>query len=325
MIVSDILYGSFEVESVIEELISTKAVQRLKNIHMAGPAYLANPLWNETRYEHSIGVMLLIRKLGGSIEEQIAGLLHDISHTAFSHTVDIAMRIKEENYHELIKEKVIEQSDIVMILEKYGFISDTILFDDSKFFLLEKELPSLCADRLDYTLREVHRYFDVDLEEIHNFINSLVIKENEICVDTIMQAEWFVEMYNKIVLDFFYDPLNVISNTIMSDVISYAIKHDIFGEDELLLDDYQLYDVLSQTKDEFIDAQLNRFNHPFKFKIVTKNDKYTMHLKTKPRIIDPMVYQGGLKVHSSHLSKKIFDIKSQAILKSGYGIYLMVS
>ena len=35
-----------------------------------------NPNWNVSRYEHSIGVMLLIRLLGGRIEEQIAGSLN---------------------------------------------------------------------------------------------------------------------------------------------------------------------------------------------------------------------------------------------------------
>lgn len=98
ILVNDILYGNFIVEPVLEALINSKAVQRLKNVHMAGPAYLTNSLWNETRYEHSIGVMLLVRKLGGSIEEQAAALLHDVSHT-----VDVALSNKDENYHEIIK------------------------------------------------------------------------------------------------------------------------------------------------------------------------------------------------------------------------------
>lgn len=53
-----------------------------------------NKEWNVTRFDHSVGVMLLVKKLGGSVEEQIAGLLHDVSHTAFSHVVDYVLIIE---------------------------------------------------------------------------------------------------------------------------------------------------------------------------------------------------------------------------------------
>ncbi len=100
MIIYDDIYGEFEVEKVLEELIFSDPVQRLKGIHQGGASYLVNQKWNETRLDHSIGVMLLIRKLGGSLEEQIAGLLHDVSHTAFSHVIDFVFENKEEDYHE---------------------------------------------------------------------------------------------------------------------------------------------------------------------------------------------------------------------------------
>lgn len=94
------IYGVYKIEQVLEDLINSKPVQRLRGGHQGGASYLVNPKWNVTRYEHSVGVMLLIRKLGGSLEEQIAGLLHDVSHTAFSHVVDFALDQKAENYHE---------------------------------------------------------------------------------------------------------------------------------------------------------------------------------------------------------------------------------
>ncbi len=65
--------------------------------------------------------MLLIKLLGGSIKEQIAGLLHDVSHTAFSHVIDFALENINENYHEEIFYEVIENSQIPSILSKHGY------------------------------------------------------------------------------------------------------------------------------------------------------------------------------------------------------------
>ncbi|MGL5087707.1 MAG: hypothetical protein ACRC68_18655 [Clostridium sp.] len=70
MRIVDSIYGKFEIESVFEDLINTKEIQRLKGIHQGGASYLINPKWNVTRYEHSIGTMLFIRLMGGSIEER---------------------------------------------------------------------------------------------------------------------------------------------------------------------------------------------------------------------------------------------------------------
>lgn len=96
MIIEDPVYGRWKVEEVLGELIHSPPVQRLQKIHPGGAAHLVHSAWNVTRFEHSVGVMLLIRHLGGSLEEQVAGLLHDVSHTAFSHVVDIVVASPEE-------------------------------------------------------------------------------------------------------------------------------------------------------------------------------------------------------------------------------------
>ena len=136
MKIKDDIYGDFEIEGVLEELINTKEFQRLKNIHQGGASYLVNPNWNVTRYEHSVGTMLLIKKMNGTIEEQIAGLLHDISHTAFSHVVDFALNKSNEDYHEEIYEKIIENSGIPEILIKHGYDYKDILYNEQKWTIL---------------------------------------------------------------------------------------------------------------------------------------------------------------------------------------------
>ncbi|MCQ6294657.1 hypothetical protein NPL96_27125, partial [Bacillus cereus] len=78
----DVLYGEFEEDQVVEELISSKSMKRLKGIHQNGARYLVNEKWNVTRFDHSLGVMILVKKLGGSVEDQISRLLHDVSLTA---------------------------------------------------------------------------------------------------------------------------------------------------------------------------------------------------------------------------------------------------
>ena len=86
--INDELYGEYYVDDVIYEIINTKIFKRLKNIYQSGGGYLVNGLWNVNRHEHSIGTMILSLKFNGNIEEQIKALLHDISHTAFSHVID---------------------------------------------------------------------------------------------------------------------------------------------------------------------------------------------------------------------------------------------
>ncbi len=61
--VNDPIYGSHELPDVFKDLLDSKAMQRLGNIHHSGAIFLVNPDICHTRLEHSIGVMLLIKCL----------------------------------------------------------------------------------------------------------------------------------------------------------------------------------------------------------------------------------------------------------------------
>jgi len=88
----DRIYGEFKIaEPVILELIASKAMERLKEIDQAGYFEPYYPGTAHSRFEHSVGVYLLLKMFGAPIHEQIAGLIHDVSHSAFSHCVDYAL------------------------------------------------------------------------------------------------------------------------------------------------------------------------------------------------------------------------------------------
>ncbi|MDR3559265.1 MAG: hypothetical protein P4L58_02590, partial [Candidatus Pacebacteria bacterium] len=96
----DRAYGQVEItEPVILDLLNSPELQRLKEISQAGYYEPYYPGTNHSRYEHSLGDCLLLNKFGATIEEQIAGLIHDVSHSAFSHAVDYALFEGSEKEH----------------------------------------------------------------------------------------------------------------------------------------------------------------------------------------------------------------------------------
>jgi len=124
MILKDRIYGSFNISSpLIAALIESKPFQRLKNISQMGPPTTFYHIKNYSRYEHSIGVFLLLKHLGASDNEQIAGLLHDVSHTTFSHVIDWVVGTgKNENYQDDQHFNFIKKTEIVRILKMNGLI-----------------------------------------------------------------------------------------------------------------------------------------------------------------------------------------------------------
>ncbi|MEI5989458.1 hypothetical protein A5881_000946 [Enterococcus termitis] len=323
MIVEDILYGSFEVEEVLAALISSQEIQRLKDVHMAGPAVLINPAWNETRYEHSVGVMLLIRKFGGTVEEQIAGLLHDVSHTAFSHVVDLALANKKDDYHEQIKTQLIEHSTIPAILKQYDLDYRQILFDDEQWLLLEQEAPLLCCDRIDYTLREVHRYFSVPIQEIQQFLKSIKIIEDQIVVDSVEWAMWFMDQYRKVVIDFFYDPRNICSYEWMANAIRLGLEEQEITLADLMMTDSAFLKKLKSSDSVEIKQLLDKIAHPPKCSVCSSEDHYDIYQKKKTRVVDPLVKVPEGIVSVSSISA-IAQVKLEKLLDASQkGIYLI--
>lgn len=318
----DYIYGEFELEDVLIELINCDAVQRLKYIHQVGATYLIKEELNVNRLEHSIGVMLLIRMLGGSLKEQIAGLLHDISHTAFSHVIDFVFNNSDEDYHELIFDEVVINSKIPYILNKYGYDFKEILENEEKWTILEKKAPKLCADRVDYTLRDMYKYGFTNKNEINEFLKNIQVVNGEIVTNDIESARWFLELYYTEVIDFFMNPINGYSYDKLSKAIKIAIDENELNLKDILKTDNEVIDILNRSENNKIKSLMKSLNKNVKLRI--NEDKYDIFIKGKTRLIDPGVGIRGKVYSLSELDNSVELINTKAKAKMEKGVYIEI-
>jgi hypothetical protein len=176
----DPLFGSVTLsDPAALDIIQTPTFQRLRRVHQAGPSALVFPGRVTTRFDHSVGVYLLLRRMAAPRIEQIAGLLHDISHTAFSHVVDVLFPSPEQNFHEIHKPAFLRRRDLRDALERHAMTPGDF-DDDARFGLLERPLPALCADRIDYFLRDGLASGMLTESFVAAFISSLKVHEGRL-------------------------------------------------------------------------------------------------------------------------------------------------
>jgi hypothetical protein len=191
MVYDDVVYGSEKIEEpVINTLLETAVLQRLKGILQHGISAMIGITSPITRWEHSLGAMILVRRMGASLEEQIAALLHDVSHTTFSHVIDYVFDGHDsQSYHDEEKEVYVAGTEIPQILAGFGYDWRDFI-DEEPFSLLEQPSPRLCADRLDYFLRDSLPLELATPDEIVFALDSLVVSENRIAVNNLQAAQW---------------------------------------------------------------------------------------------------------------------------------------
>jgi HD superfamily phosphohydrolase len=192
----DEVYGKVPIEEpVILAVMDSAAMRRLDGVLQHGISGLIGLTTPITRREHSIGAMLLVRRLGANLQEQLAALLHDVSHTAFSHVIDYVFHgHNSQSYHDEMKESYLKRTDIPEVLAKYGFDWRDFL-DEGRYTLLEQPSPALCADRLDYFLRDGPGLGVMTAEEIQEALPHLIVHDGRIGVDDVDVARWLGEAY----------------------------------------------------------------------------------------------------------------------------------
>ncbi len=318
-VIHDDVYGTQSIhEPALIDLLQSSAVTRLKGIHQGGSAYMVRRGRDTTRFEHSVGVMLLIRLLGGSLYEQIAGLLHDVSHTAFSHVADYVFKLEGENYHEQHFHHLVHNSDIPNILHRHNIPLEIVL-DYERWSLLEQPAPDLCADRLDYTLRDMLRVGYTDPTEIQQFLQSLVVHEGKIVTNNLSAVLWFTHLYTGLVRDVFMNPLEMFTDEQLARAIRIALAQGILQENDLFRQDEEVLQLLQVANQPEITRYLANI-HPG-VNVVEDTEHYDIRAFTKPRIVDPLVLMDdGSVVRCSALEPDVKRMHNEVVQRATQGV-----
>ena len=106
MLIRDPIHGDISLDPVEEEVLDSPELQRLRGIKQLGTASLVYPGCLHTRFDHSLGVNALskriitaVRDAGTAVDQQVeqlvgvAALLHDVTHVPFGYTLEDERRL----------------------------------------------------------------------------------------------------------------------------------------------------------------------------------------------------------------------------------------
>ena len=301
MVIHDKVYGKINIsELVLLDLMKSPALLRLKNISQFGVPDKYYFIKNFNRYEHSVGTMILLKILGASLEEQIAGLLHDVPHLAFSHVADWVFGEGKrgiEDYHDRISEQFINKTDLPKILKRHGF-STARIYDDQNFSLLESKLPNLCADRVDYGLREFECWLEPGISK--PIIKFLAVRNNEIIFLAKQPALVFAKNFLRLQTENWGSQEAIVRCDLFAKALKVAIDQKVLREADFFQDEKFILNKVEKFSNQGVQKILKILRNK-KFKIEEKISGERVFKKF--RYVDPKVLVNNKLVRLSRLDQ----------------------
>lgn len=193
--IHDSIYGSIELEESVANIVSTREFQRMNMVKQLGFTYLVFPGATHSRFEHSLGTYYLTRQASSRLglspkdatEVSFAGLLHDIGHSPFSHSLEASMvRIYGKDHLDVAIDIINGKTPNNEISDILGDHRNSVV----KILRGEKGVLSRLIsgngdlDQIDYLARDSY-YTGVALGavDIPRILRVLSISDNELCVE----------------------------------------------------------------------------------------------------------------------------------------------
>jgi hypothetical protein len=181
-----------EMPQFLSECLETPPIARLRKIGMnCGCEYTTFPRFRDlapySRYDHSLGVALIVWHFTRDPAQTLAGLFHDLATPVFAHVVDF-MRgdyLTQESTEAGTEAWIAGSEEIRAVLEKYSLALAAVC-DYHRYPIADNDSPWLSADRLEYTLGNAINFGVCSREAAERFYGDLVVGTNEDGEDELM-------------------------------------------------------------------------------------------------------------------------------------------
>ena len=320
-------YGTTMIdEPVLIELIHSPAMQRLKKVNQYGIVYFVRPHQKYNRYQHSLAVFYLLRHFGASLEEQVAGLLHDVSHTAFSHVADYLHGVVTNKYayQDTQFAWYLDRSGILSILKKYNLEQVAGFAIEEKYQLLKPNLPNLGADRLEYNLYGGYLEGWLTQEEMVTILNHVKIQNGQWFFDDSEYAKKFAEVSVNLSVHNWNSAFYVFINTMMANVLKRALTLGLVTMHELQFSiDEEIWNKLISAQDSEMQELIMKIKDQDSSYKLGSAEQYDLYQECRFKGIDPLVEtESGLVLLSSVDSEfKQFFEHAKSLCHGQYIIY----
>ena len=194
---------------------------------------------------------------------------------------------------------MLERPDLARALAALGYALSEF-YDDSIYPLLEQPIPWLCADRLDYFLRDGLACGVVTTEFVRRALGSLAVVGKRIVLRDVEVAREAAALFATMNRDWWASPTEAFIYNEFADALREGLRLDVLERDDLMSEDLLVLAKLDASGSRKIARKLSTIRHLRPDSI----QGYMPRIVPKERWLDPPVLTGGSVQRLSELEGK---------------------
>lgn len=202
------IWGEIHVSPIALQIIDSWEFQRLHYIRQTGFSYKVFPSSTTSRFEHSLGVYHVTRKIIDHVQTNIpeslkisdwkkeliciVGLVHDLGHGAFSHLFDTLLENcrttmipkKHEDRSCIIFKRIVKKYSIGLSGDDVEWVCERISNPPNEMWydtLVCNPYSSFDTDKVDYLIRDARHFGIVSSFDIHRILENIRIIDGQLC------------------------------------------------------------------------------------------------------------------------------------------------
>ena len=316
-----------KIPSFLVPFFKSEELNRIDEVGMhCGMEYTSFPFYKDfdkySRFEHSLGVALIVYHFTHDEKMTLAGLFHDIATPSFAHVIDFLkgdhdkQEATEERTSLLIKRDDVIQEELAKLHLKTSDVDDYHLYP-----IADNDSPRLSADRLEYTLHNLYNYKFASLEEIQELYDDLKVTLNEEGVEELaFQHQNIAKKFTLLTLKnshIYVTDEDRYGMEYLARMLKRQIEKGILTEDDLYTTEKEVIIKLlsnKESKEDWLDFRsLSKIK-----KEETPSSNTSYKISSKKRFINPLIIDKG---RISKLDKEV-DNAIRSFLEESFDYYI---